>query len=74
MRSTAADLIEGSATPGAITQWALRFCQEPETLPVFIAWCRSIWPEMPYSDGEISEDLTRAHNRITGLLHEGIFG
>ena len=61
--TTRADL-DGGASAGGILQWALRFCQAPETFPVFLSWVRSIWPDCPYSDREIAEDLRNAHNLV----------
>lgn len=65
--TTAAEL-DGAESPGGIILWALRFCQTPETFPVFMEWCRSIWPGLPYSDREVAEDLSRSHDFIRRVL------
>lgn len=64
------DQFDGGSSPGGILQWALRFCQAPESFPVFSTWIRSIWPECPFSDEEIAEDLRLAHNTVGRVLKE----
>jgi len=69
--STAADF-DGGSSPAGILQWVIRFCQTPESLPVFLAWVRSISPDLPFTDAEIAEDLATAHDLVGVLLKTGL--
>jgi hypothetical protein len=53
-----------------IMQWSLRFCLETETLPIYIKWARALWPEMPYTDDEIREQLITACDLIARAVFE----
>lgn len=65
--STRADFLGGASAAGLI-QWVIRFCQLPETLPVFCAWVRSLWPECPYTDEQIVDELVKVHNLWTASI------
>lgn len=69
IHTTPADLAGQMGTHLAMAQWTIRFAQEPETYPVFLAWVRKIWPDCPYSDEEIGQDLVSAHNLMGQLDH-----
>lgn len=67
-----ASQLDGVNSPGGILQWAVRFCQAPESLPVFLNWVRSIWTDCPFSDKEIADDLVRGHDLVTLMLRSGM--
>jgi hypothetical protein len=60
--TTSADM-DGSSALGLI-QFCIRFCQAPETMPVFLKWVRHVWPDCPYSDRQIAEQMINVHNLI----------
>ena len=65
--TTAEDFADGESN-AAIVQWTLRFCQQPETLPVFCAWVRQIWPACPYSDQEVLDNMAAIHDIFTAVI------
>lgn len=55
----------------AVGQATIRFCQEPETFPIFLAWCRKSYDGVEadewFRPDLVMDDLAAMHNLLPQL-------